>query len=135
MDGHVSCELGEKVYRPLNVEPENVDEFDCSGFIKYVVQRTTLSHVSLPAGSYHQETWCEENLIRCDYTVDAPCQDGSVLIAFRDRPPALIRHVWLVINGWSFGRPRGRRGSSSSLRRGLTGAARFVRIVARLSMV
>jgi len=101
MDGHVTYELGDKVYQPLRVEPEDVTSLDCSGFIKYVVQRTTLSNESMPAGSHHQETWCQERLIRCDYATDASSRDGSVLIAFRDKTPSLIRHVWLVINAWT----------------------------------
>jgi hypothetical protein len=115
MDGHVTYELGDKVYQPLSVEPENVTSLDCSGFIKYVVQRTTFSHQSMPAGSHQQETWCRNRLVVCDYATDAASQDGSVLIAFRDRTRTLIRHVWLVINGWTVEctRRSGRNGPTS----------------------
>jgi len=99
MDGHVTYELGDKVWAPLTTEPERVRSLDCSGFVKYIVQRSMLTHQSLPAGSHRQETWCRDRCMACDYATEAGNRDGSVLIAFRDRTPSLIRHVWLVING------------------------------------
>ena len=100
MDGHISYDFGAKIYKTEDYEPEDINELDCSGFVKYVIARTTLTNQVCAAGSYKQETWCRENFPRIDYATEASKKDGWVRIAFRDKSSSnTVRHVWLLING------------------------------------
>lgn len=101
MDGHVHYVLGAKVWHVKTTEPSKITALDCSGFVKYLVYRTASPKINMPAGSWHQEKWCKKYLRKVDYAKEAPKKDGKVRIAFRDKTPSEIRHVWLVVNGWT----------------------------------
>lgn len=111
-----------KVAVPLSTEPSSLNGrgIDCSGFVQYVIVKTTLQ-ISFPRGSATQKEWCEENGYKTiEYTRFAPLQDNQVRIGFRKTIPGPILvpktstkkairgkkkqtgHVWLVINGKTY---------------------------------
>jgi hypothetical protein len=100
-DGHVSYELGAKVWRLGRTQPEQIHALDCSGFIEYVLYWTTDPHVNIPSGSSNQESWCRTHLTEGDYATDAPRIDGILRIAFRHRTRRRVGHVWFILNGSS----------------------------------
>lgn len=117
-NGHVRYQIGEglgKVH-PLTNVPASVSGLDCSGFTQYVIYRSTVHNVRIPQGSHRQETWFRTNgYAEVPYDENAWKTDNVVRIGFRDKTPELIRHVWLVINGFTYESTtkRGRNGPTS----------------------
>lgn len=104
-DGHVRYEIGQGLgkVRRLSNAPSTVTGLDCSGFVQYMIYRSTASNERIPAGSWHQEEYFRRNhFVEVPYADHAWKNDDVVRIGFRDRTPNLIRHVWLVINGFTY---------------------------------
>lgn len=117
-DGHVRYEIGEGLgkIRRLSDAPSTVTGLDCSGFVQYMIYRCTDPHVRIPAGSWHQEQYFRNNhYVEIPYADHAWKNDDVVRIGFRDRTADLIRHVWLVINGFTYESTKraGRNGPTS----------------------
>ncbi len=104
-DGHVHYEIGKGLgkARPIDCTPSSISGLDCSGYTQYVIRRSTLHNVRIPAGSSNQEDWLRSNgYTEVPYTDNAWKTDNVVRIGFRDRTAEKIRHVWLVINGFTY---------------------------------
>ncbi len=56
-DGHVRYEIGQGLgkVRRLSSAPSTVTGLDCSGFVQYMIYRSTDTNVRIPAGSWYQE--------------------------------------------------------------------------------
>lgn len=104
-DGHVRYQIGDGLgkVRHLSDAPSTVTGLDCSGFVQYMIYRCTDPHVRIPAGSSLQEQYFRNNhYVEIPYADHAWKNDDVVRIGFRDRTDNLIRHVWLVINGFTY---------------------------------
>ena len=104
-DGHVRYEIGQGLgkVRRLSNAPSSVTGLDCSGFVQYMIYRSTDTNVRIPAGSWYQERYFRDNgYVRVPYSDHAWKNDDVVRIGFRDRTDDLIRHVWFVINGFTY---------------------------------
>jgi hypothetical protein len=104
-DGHVRYEIGEGLgkVRRLTSHPSTVTGLDCSGFVQYMIYRSTDPQERVPAGSWYQEQFFRNNhYVEVPYADHAWRNDDVVRIGFRDRTDELIRHVWLVINGFTY---------------------------------
>jgi hypothetical protein len=108
-----------KVANPHLTEPSSLNGrgIDCSGFVQYVIVKTTLQ-LTFPEGSAKQKEWCVNNgYTAIEYAHFAPLLDNQVRIGFRKTitGPILVPktattkairgkkkqtgHVWLVVNG------------------------------------
>ena len=104
-DGHVRYVIGKGLgkVRPLSQAPAEVTALDCSGFVQYMIYRSTGETVRLPAGSWRQEEYFRNgHFAEVPYAEHAWKNDDVVRIAFRDREGDRVRHVWLVINGFTY---------------------------------
>lgn len=104
-DGHVRYQIGPGLgkARPLDCSPQSISGLDCSGYVQYVIRRSTVHNVRIPGGSSNQEDWFRAaGYTEVPYDDHAYKTDDVVRIGFRDRSPDLIRHVWLVINGFTY---------------------------------
>src|SRR5947209_9892681 len=91
MEGRVGYLLGAKAPR-LDCDSAEVRWLDCSGFVRYVVAKSTDPPLMLPDGSVNLHAWCEaEWLHRLARYADVAraAQDSSRLfIAFISPRPA-----------------------------------------------
>ncbi|MCP5086867.1 MAG: hypothetical protein GY952_08715 [Rhodobacteraceae bacterium] len=100
-----------KVRNLAGTSPSQIRQLDCSGFVEYVIYRTTLHNHNLPSGSRRQRNFIERDHGEVDYSANASLLDNMVRIGFRDavwsgrgedRRRTGVGHVWLVINGITF---------------------------------
>ncbi|MGB3245217.1 MAG: hypothetical protein WBB25_11825 [Sulfitobacter sp.] len=117
-DGHVRYEIGPGVgkARPLSAEPSVVRGLDCSGFVQYMIYRGSVHNVRIPGGSFNQESWLRDHgHVELSYADNAWKTDDVLRIGFRERTDDLVRHVWFVINGFTYESTRkgGRNGPTS----------------------
>ena len=102
MDGHVTYHLNKKAH-PLDIGPEKITQLDCSGFVQYVIYKTT--SLVVPSGSWHQNhDWCKPRQTRVDYKSSAGLTDCVLRIAFMEAAPKQGRHyghVWLILNAFT----------------------------------
>jgi len=93
MEG-IAYKLDGKV--PLSEPIEQIDNIDCSAFVRYVLYHATFKRTILPDGSWNQEQWCKESGLPRETYANTMLCDGAVRIAFLY---GKIRHVWLVLDG------------------------------------
>jgi len=83
---------------------------DCSGYVQYVLYKTTYGNVKIPQGSWKQKKYFFDNaFVPVNYIENAGKRDNIVRIAFRDAKRGLnekgekVRlkagHVWFIYNG------------------------------------
>lgn len=124
--GHISYLLGAKA--KLSRSPDRIRAIDCSGFVRYVIYKTSASNKKIADGSFQQQKWFEKNgYKKTSYSSVASKIDGIVRIAFKKAIKEKITnsetgkeewrvkergHVWFIINGKTF-ESRGRVGPSS----------------------
>jgi hypothetical protein len=98
MDGHIKYGFGSKA--KLNDEPQKITAIDCSGFVQYVIYQATKKQMVLPAGSWNQRVWCDnQKLSKVEYS-SANEKDGWLRIAFiAPKSKTVPGHVWLILDG------------------------------------
>lgn len=97
-----------------------IPSLDCSGFVQFVLYRSTFSNLKLIGGSVNQRDYCKRNFRTAVYAREGPLLDEYVRIGFRKTIPAVeaveaaagrpavaevkkkVGHVWLVINGRTY---------------------------------
>jgi hypothetical protein len=114
MSANVRYEMNGMVGKVRNLsgtEPDEIRQLDCSGFVEYVIFKSTIHNVNMPSGSRRQRSFIERDHTEIDYASHAPLLDNTVRIGFRDaehegrgkeRHRTKAGHVWLVLNGVSF---------------------------------
>jgi hypothetical protein len=98
-DGHIKYHLGSKP--PLTAEPKDITKSDCSGFIRYLLFKSTSGYIDIGGGggTWWQNKWCkDQNLEVVDYST-AAAKDGTLRIAFIQGGGGHIGHVWLILSG------------------------------------
>lgn len=100
-----------KVRNLAGTEPSDISQLDCSGFVEYVIYKTSEHNENLPSGSRRQRDEIANSYAEIDYATAAPMIDNTVRIGFRDavwttvnaiRRRSQVGHVWLVINGRTY---------------------------------
>lgn len=96
MDGHCKYGFGDKA-NPLSIDPPKVKKIDCSGFVQYLLYTVTNGNLRIPAGSWHQNKYFEDNNFeQVNYLTDAPKKDGVLRLGYFSGSPG---HIWFVKNG------------------------------------
>ncbi|MEJ6708371.1 MAG: hypothetical protein QNK92_06165 [Amylibacter sp.] len=100
-----------KVRNLAGTESDRIRQLDCSGFVEYVIFKSTVHNVNMPSGSRRQRSFFEQGHTEVDYASNAPLIDNTVRVGFRDaeheghgkeRHRTKAGHVWLVVNGTTF---------------------------------
>ncbi len=98
-----------KVGDLAGTKPEDIKGgLDCSGYVQYVIFRTTIDRTRIPQGSFYQRRWMEKQRMQeVDYGTEGGMRDDYLRIAFRSAVRSggvrtKIGHVWLVINGRTY---------------------------------
>lgn len=129
LDGNISYHIKgmEGKVQPLDKSANKITRLDCSGFVQYVIYKTSIANIRLPAGSDKQRSEINGSYPKVGEYKDAAKKiDGIVRIAFRktisrkipdpknpgefrtdengkfERVKTQIGHVWLIINGKTF---------------------------------
>jgi hypothetical protein len=90
--------LGAKV-RPLALSASEWSEVDCSGYVRWLIWHITRNHLTIPDGSWNQNKWAMDYLLRpCPYS-DCAEVDDRLRIAFMSPGKNKHGHVWVVCNG------------------------------------
>lgn len=102
MEGRVTYSLGGKA-DALNEDSHDIDEIDCSGFVRYAVAKATNSAVIMPDGSSVQHDWCDNQGLHklaqysnVQYGKDDP---NRLFIGFIQPAGGHPGHVWLIYKG------------------------------------
>jgi cell wall-associated NlpC family hydrolase len=105
MAGRVVYQMGAKA-PSLDCDSAEIDEIDCSGFVRYAIARATAGRLIIPDGSAPQLQWClDEGLERQVYGAAGSEGDGVLRINFLTEARAAEvgrpgdRHVWFTFNG------------------------------------
>lgn len=94
----VGYEFGAKA--GLRTSLQFIHRIDCSGFVRYVVARSTNFVVALPEGSANQHSYVARYLEPVLYgVVDRPMIDRTLFIAFITPTSHHSGHVWFVSGG------------------------------------
>jgi hypothetical protein len=120
----IKYQMGYKVEKLTTTEPNGIKPklLDCSGFIQYVIYKSTFHNTWIPAGTMNQEGWLVAHGYTrqsgaAHYATEAAKKDGGVRIAFRKTiitkkaasegseggsERTGVGHVWLVIDGKTY---------------------------------
>lgn len=103
MVNRVTYGMGEKADeegRQLDTDSHEVDDIDCSGFVRYAIYRASNKELRLPDGSQAQLEWAETHLrklAKYSDVVNAKDDPHRLFIAFlRVTKKRNVGHVWLL---------------------------------------
>lgn len=100
-----------------NTPITNIKYLDCSGYVQYVLYKTTYGSGSIPQGSSNQQDYFKDNdFLKVDYATNAGKIDNILRIAFKKSEyekyknddgdtkvrRTVVGHVWFVFNGMTF---------------------------------
>lgn len=98
MAGRCKYKLGAKA-PDLDADSHSIKELDCSGFVRFAINRATGSRTVMPDGSAVQHEWCHAHGFK-ESTFDAGLlKDGALRIAFLPPKGRTPGHVMLILNG------------------------------------
>jgi len=92
-----------KVRNLKTTPPEAINHLDCSGFVQYVLFKTTINDERLPGGSSNQRDYLKVDYENVSYEdVGEPENTDVLYIAFRKTTSSRQGHVWFVYNGRTY---------------------------------
>jgi hypothetical protein len=96
LEGRVEYSMGAKA-PTLDCDTSEIHELDCSGFVRYILAKSTSQGLITPDGSVGIHAWAAANLQQCPY---ADVAEGTGLyIAFIAPSGGVPGHVWLCRQG------------------------------------